>query len=260
MGTKGTLRVVLVGLVLLMLFGCSKAVEAGGGDQTTQMLGVSSQSSGGASDLPGIYVSGTGTATAQPDLALISLGVETVSGEPGQAVDENTSRMNAVMDVLTGMQIEAKDLETISYNVWVEQVMDKDGMPADQMRYHAVNLVRVRLHDLSRTGELLTKALEAGANTVQGITFAVADSSSLEREARDLAIANAKAKAEQYATGLGAKLGALRQVSEIPGVIAFPSRSLSAYGGGMGGGGDVSVSAGELSVSVQIEVVFDLAS
>jgi hypothetical protein len=143
--------------------------------------------------------------------------------------------------------------------MWIEQVVDREGQPTGESRYHVVNQVRVRLRDLTKTGELLQKALEAGANNVGGVSFSVADPKALQQEARDQAIADAQAKASQLAAGLGAQLGRLRQVSEYGGVIA-PSVPVEAYAEGLrGGGGPVPVSGGEFSVTVEIQVVFDIA-
>jgi uncharacterized protein YggE len=51
------------------------------------------------------------------------------------------------------------------YGMWIEQVVDREGQPTGESRYHVVNQVRVRLRDLIKTGEFLQKVLsEAGAN------------------------------------------------------------------------------------------------
>jgi uncharacterized protein YggE len=141
--------------------------------------------------------------------------------------------------------------------MWIEQVVDRESRPTGESRYHVVNQVRVRLRDLSKTGKLLQKALEAAANNTGGISFSVDDPTALQGEARDRAIADARAKAQQLATGLGAQLGRLRQVSEYGGVIA-PSEPIFAEEV-RGGGGLVPVSGGEFSVTVEIQVVFDIA-
>jgi uncharacterized protein YggE len=88
------------------------------------------------------------------------------------------------------------------------------------------------MRDLSKTGELLQEALEAGANNVGGISFSVADPKALQQKARDQAIADAQAKAEQLAAGLGAQLGPLRQVSEYGGIVV-PSAPVASERGTM---------------------------
>jgi uncharacterized protein YggE len=246
----------LVVLVASVLSGCSGTPAVAGGGGLTASASSALQP-GVEAAAHTISINGTGTASARPDLALILLGAETMDSDAGRAISDNAERMTAVMDVLKAMVLEDQDIQTVNYSMWIEQVHDREGQPTGETRYHVVNQLRVRLRDLSQTGELVQRALEAGANTVGGISFAVGDPAALQREARNLAIADALSKAEQLASGLGAELGALRQVSEYGGVIA-PALP-EAYGGGIGGGGGVPMSAGEFSVTVQIQVIFDIA-
>jgi len=115
--------------------------------------------------------------------------------------------------------------------------------------------VRVTVRDLAGVGDILQEALSAGANRVADVAFAVEDTTALRREAREAAIADARAKADQLAAGLGAVVGAVHSVSEYGG--AEPVYGVrEVYG--LGGGG-VPVSAGELAVAVEIQVSFFIA-
>jgi len=244
----------LAGLLAVALVGCGEATTAGGGPQAKPLTSALQSE---VEPMPRtISVNGIGMASARPDVAEIQLGVETIKTDASLAISENTERMTAVMGALKEMNIEDKDVQTVNYSMWIEEVYDQEGKPTGEIRYHVVNQVRIKLRDLTKTGEVLQKALEAGANNVGGISFSVADSVALQREARDQAIANAQAKAEQLAAGLGAHVGPLRQVSEFGGVVVpFEARMAE----GVGGGGAVPVSGGEFSITVEIQVVFDIA-
>jgi uncharacterized protein YggE len=250
----------VLGLVVfalaLSIVGCSREVSAGGGTQGTT-LSVASQA--GDADQPrSISVNGVGLASASPDIALIQLGVESLDTEASLAIADNTSRMTAVMDALKSMQIADEDIQTVNYNMWMEPVYDDQGRPTDQMRFHVVNQIQVKLRDLPKTGELIGNALEAGVNNVGGISFSVADPAQLQSEARDRAIASARAKAEQLAAGFGAQLGSLRQVTEFGGVTA-PAFDVRVAEGSGGGGGPVPVSGGAFNVTVEIQATFEIA-
>ena len=91
------------------------------------------------------------------------------------------------------------------------------------------------------------------------VSFSVSDPVALEREARQLAITDAKTKAEQLAEGLGAQLGPLRQVSDFGGSPVVLEKAMGVGGGGYGGGGPVPMSGGEFSVMIQIQVIFEIA-
>jgi uncharacterized protein YggE len=249
----GTMVMVLI--AALTIAGCSDTVSAGGGSQAAS--GVSANQRADANSTSGISVVGTGTVSAPPDVALVDLGVEVVDSDANAAFTENTKRMTAVKGVLKEMDIPEDDIQTVNYNMWIEQVYDRNGQPTGENRYHVTHHVRVRVSDLNATGELLQNTLEAGANNFGGISFSVADTAALQREARERALSDAKAKAEQLASSMGVRLGTPRLVSELGGQ-ATPFLAAD-MGGGVGGGGPVPVSGGEFSVRVEIQLVFDIA-
>jgi uncharacterized protein YggE len=250
---RNVITVVIVSMLVFATGGCEKTVSAGGGPQVAT-AGSQLQPTASA-DAPGISVVGRGIVNASPDVALVDLGVEVVNTDANEAFGENTTRMNAVMDVLEEMDVQEQDIQTIHYSMWIEQVYDRDGQPTGETRYHVIHQVRVRVRDLDATGELMQKVLEAGANNVGGMTFSVADSEALQKDAREKALANAKAKAEQLASSLGVQLGPPRQVIELGGqFMPVPMYVVE----GVGGGGGVPVSGGEFSVAVDIQLVFEI--
>ena len=240
--------------LIVMLTGCAMPSRAGGGVAPSSYLSAYPPSVDNPA-LTGIVVTGSGTASDQPDLAYINLAIEAVHAEVDQAINENMGRMAGVMAALTEMSIEEHNLQTLNYSVWSEQVTDFEGRPTGETRYHAINELRVRLNDPAKVGDTLAAVLKGGANRVNGISFGVADPAALHRRARDLAIQDARAKADQLANGLGASVGPLRYVSESTST-PFPETGM-AYGIGGGGGPTVPISAGELSVSAQILVIFE---
>ncbi len=247
----------VLSLAAIVLVGCGLSAAAGGGPAASGSVSVLQAASPTEPAPRTVSVSGTGMASAKPDTALIDLGVESVNTDATTAIADNTTRMTAVMSALTGLGVAESDVQTTNYSMYVEQVVDKDGNPTGQTRYHVINQVRVKVRDLSKVGDLLGKTLAAGANNVNGISFNVADPTALEKDARDKAIADAKTKAEQLAAGLGAKLGPVYQVSESEGVVP-PVPVYQTKAAGLGGAESVPVSAGEFNVTVQIQVTFSI--
>ena len=207
------------------------------------------------SSAQGVTATGTGTASAPPDIADITLGVEIIDADASAAINENNDRMAAVRAALTDVGVAELDVQTVSFNMWVEQVFGPQG-PTGEVRYHVINQVRVRLRDLTQTGQLLEQALAAGANSVGGITFGVEDVAALQREARDLAVDDAQARAAQLASRLGVELGSVREVTEGAGVVPLPGVQAERL---LAGGSGPPVSGGEFAVSVSVRVVFDIA-
>ncbi|MBN1262344.1 MAG: SIMPL domain-containing protein [Anaerolineae bacterium] len=234
---------------LAVVAGCASAVDAGGGSRAALAGG------GDAATAYTINVNGTGIASGAPDVADIVLGVDVVNVDAGKAVTESSATMNAVLDAVKALGIEEKDIQTANYSMWVEQVYDKEGQPTGERRYHVSHQLRIRLRDVAATGRVLEAALDAGANTVNGVTFTVEDSKALQQVARQEAVQNARAKAEQLAAGLGVKLGDIRQVSEYSGYQPAPVPVMMA---GRGGDEDLAISSGSFNVTVEVQITFDI--
>ena len=218
--------------------------------------GASSDEDATAAWLRTLTVNGDGAASAAPDIADLELGVHTINEDPTVAIVDNTTAMAYVIEALTDLDIDEDDIQTRSFNMWVEQVYGPDG-PTGEVLYHVVNQIMVRVRDLDMTGDVLGAALAAGANNVSGITFGVEDTQALEEAARDAAVDNALAKADQLAERLGVKVGSARHVTEISG--GFPQETrLERAMAFDSGGASVPVSPGDFTVRVSVNIVFDI--
>jgi uncharacterized protein len=108
------------------------------------------------------------------------------------------------------------------------------------------------VRDVNQLGDVLDKAVAAGANNIYGVNFSVEDTSKLEADARAKAVANAKSRAESLAQLNGVQLGEVLSVSEVIGGSAYPMD----YGvKGLGGGG-TPVQPGELEMSLSIQITY----
>jgi uncharacterized protein len=116
------------------------------------------------------------------------------------------------------------------------------------------NTVNVTVRDLSSLGEVLNAVVEAGANSIYGITFSVEDRSAAVAEARDLAIADAKAKAEAIAASAGVQLGEIISISVYESGMPIP------YYDGMGGAwrseAEVPIAAGTLTITMECNLTY----
>jgi len=203
------------------------------------------------SNLRTIVVSGTGNVTATPDLAYINLGVDSVNADVTVAVDDANARMQAILDALKGAGIDEADIRTDVYNIY-QDYLYQDPTAAEPQRVFRVSiLVNVTVRDITQVGALLTTALEAGANAVNGITFAIADRAAFEAEARKLALADARTKADQLAGEIGVTIVAPHKVEEY---VNFGGPV--AYDAAQGRGGAAPVSTGSLTVSLSVTVTY----
>ena len=199
-----------------------------------------------------IIVDGSGQVTIVPDIATINIGVHTEAEDVSEGLTKNTAQANAITSALTEMGIDKKDIQTSNFNVWPSDRYDPmTGQVTG--RYFAIdNTVNVTVRDLSMLGDALTAVVNAGANSIYGITFDISDRSAAVAEARDLAIKDAQAKAKAIADSAGVNLGKIINVSVIEG--SMPIR----FGdfGGMAAEAAVPIAAGTLTITMQANLTF----
>jgi uncharacterized protein YggE len=203
-----------------------------------------------------ITVVGIGKVTGKPDVGRVTVGIETQASSLQKAVDDNKAKMNSLLDTLKQLGLADKDIRTSNYSVYTERA-SAPAMGAevstDQMIYHVTNQVDVTVRDVNRIGEVLDKAVAAGANNIYGVNFSVEDTAGLEADAREKAVADARARAEELARLNGVQLGEVLTVSEVIGGSAYPMYRDAM---GLGGGGGTPVQPGELEMSLSIQITY----
>lgn len=205
-----------------------------------------------------LTVSGTGTASAAPDVAYIELGVQTVDLDLATAFSQTGSTIGAVLNALHELGIADEDIQTSGINVNPQDQYDpQSGSPTGKRSYIVTNTVQVTVRDVSQVEAVLTAAVGAGANTIYNLNFGIQDTSDLEAQARAQAVANAQDRAQQLASALNVTLGAPVIISEqpelSPPIPIFGTRATSMA--------DASqpVSQGQFSVTVQVSVTFSIS-
>jgi uncharacterized protein YggE len=200
-----------------------------------------------------ISVSASGSITAEPDMARISAGVVVEADTAREALARNSTQMKKMLDGLKALGIDARDIQTSAVNVEPRYTQARDGRPATISGYRVVNQVRLTVRDVGRLGEMLDAAIGLGANQVQGISFEVSRAEALQDEARKQAIANARRRAELYATAAGVQLGPVLQISEGSAEVGRP-----VFGARMAAAPPVPIEAGTQAVTVSVTVTYGL--
>jgi hypothetical protein len=132
------------------------------------------------------------------------------------------------------------------------------GSDQGQPIYRVSIGVTITIRAPEKVGEVLATAVGAGANMVNYIQFDIANRAALQSDARQLAVTDAKARAEELAGLLSLKVGEALSVTE----------NGESYGGPypMGGGGAAMdsvappISQGTLSVSMSVTITFALVT
>jgi uncharacterized protein YggE len=239
MRTKITTLIIVV-LLVGLLSACSSLANAPANKSETRFMNVT----------------GTGKVTLTPNIAYISVGVNTEGKDVNEALTSNTSQAQKVADALKALGVDAKDIQTTSFNVYPQQQFDGKGVPTET-KYIVDNGVYVTVRDLTKLGGLLDAVVRSGANNINGISFDVANRDEANSQARTSAIADARKQADELAKAAGVTLGAVQSIS-ISG-NPNPVPMYDAKGGAMmSAGANVPVSAGQLIITVDANITYAL--
>lgn len=170
-----------------------------------------------ADETPTMTLSGQGEVEVIPDMAMVSIGVETEGKTAGEALAANTEQAGAVIATLKEAGIEPRDLQTSNFSiqpVYADRKSYQDGAPRI-IGYRVFNQVSARVRALDDLGSILDKVVSTGANRINGVSFGVSE----EGEARDLArtraVEDAARKARLYAEAAGVTLGQILSITEV---------------------------------------------
>jgi uncharacterized protein YggE len=221
---------------------------------------VSACAPAGNADVRTLTVSGSGDAFLAPDIAYIYVGVHTEAPTAAEAVADNTSQTEALIQAIRDFGIAANDIRTTNFSIWpMDRYDPSTGLPSGEKTYVADNTVYVTVRELDTLGDLLDTAVQAGANTVNSIQFDVAEKSEALQEARADAVADARAQAEALAQAAGLSLGEIRSISFVD------AQPYPIFDGKGGGGGAVAaeqaavpIQPGQLTFTMNVTVTYEL--
>ncbi len=160
-------------------------------------------------------VTTTGTAVVEraPDRAFVTVGVEARAPQTVTAREKVAVAMTAIQSALKALGIPESAIRTSALNV----AQDWEFLPQGRRNlrgYVVSNQIEVRVDDIAKVTAVIDDSIEAGANVIHGVRWAVKDAASLEREALQRAYADARARAEVIAAASGRTLGAVFAAQE----------------------------------------------
>lgn len=200
-----------------------------------------------------LTVTGMATVTAVPDQATLSLGVTTTGATAAAAMGANNDAASAVIARLIAAKVADRDMQTTGLSLNPNWVMNAAGTTQEIQGYTASSTLTVRIAALDAAGAILDAAIADGANTLNGLTFGLADPRPVEDDARKAAVADALARAQVLALAAGETLGPIVSITEggggqQPMPMLFKAAADSA----------VPLAAGEVGVSAEVTIVWQL--
>lgn len=198
-----------------------------------------------------VIATGTGTIEVAPDMATLSIGVTTQGDTAANALASNTAAMDAVMARLVASGIEARDMQTSNLYLSPNWTGYDTATPTIS-GFVASNSLTVQVRALDTLGAVLDAAVADGANTLNGLSFGLADPGPVLDEARKEAVADARARAELLAVAAGMKLGRIVLISEADGDFA----AYEGYRADLAA--SVPVAGGELGLSANVTIQYEI--
>lgn len=164
---------------------------------------------------PIVVVAGEGIVKAPPDQAFVTIAAESRSKVPKEAQSANAAAMTAVQQKIVAAGIPKDAIRTLAYDLQLES----DWVNGRQVPrgYVARNSIEVRLDDMTRVGEVIDLAVSGGATSVHNVRFDLKQRHMLEREALKRATADARARAEAAASGVGRTIDRVIRIEEPTG-------------------------------------------
>ncbi|MFJ5832518.1 SIMPL domain-containing protein [Streptomyces sp. NPDC093089] len=202
-----------------------------------------------------VTVSGQGRASAAPDLAILSVGVEAAEKTAKEAMAAQSTAAEALLGVLRKQGIADRDIRTDSLSLSPVYTQNAEG-ENKVTGYQAGQAFSVKVRDIDRTGQVIGAVNETtgASGRINGVVFDVADPTALRAKAREAAYRDAYDKAEQHARLSGHRLGRLVSLSEgesvRPGLGAAPGISADEP--------SVPTAPGEIEEQVTVSAVYEL--
>ena len=241
---RNCLLVISLALVLAMvgLCGCTP------GNTTIGTVDLNNQQEG-------IWVNGEGKVTVTPDIASLMLGITAQAKTVAEAQSQAAEAMNKKMTALTDNGIAKKDIQTQHFSIDQVTRWDDEKQEEIVIGYRVTNMVNAKIREIDKAGSIIDAVAAVGGDLtrINNISFSVDDPSPYYKEAREKAMADAKAKAEQLADLSGVKLGKPTYISE--GTI-YPIYTRTMYEAAGAAPAPTPISAGEMELTLNVQVTY----
>ena len=215
----------------------------------------------------GIWVTGEGTLSLEPDLVLLNIGVETQAATVAGARDQAATAMAAIIAAVKAQGLTDTDVQTRSFNIYpvyeYPEVMEFGRTTRKQtlVGYRVSTTASIKIRVLDKVGPIIDDVADAGgdATRINGISFTVEDTKPFMTQLREDAVNDALAKAGHFASLTGVSVGPLVYISEAGGRAPVQIESVErAFAVSAAAAPPTSISGGELELRLSVQAVFEI--
>jgi uncharacterized protein YggE len=207
-----------------------------------------------------VSVTGQSEVAAEPDMARVSLGVDSRKPTMAEARAEVTATVDRVLALCRELKIDPKYVNATRLQVQPEYRWNEKDSKRVLLGYAVTRQVDIELRDLEKLGTLLEKAVDAGVNQVGDPVLDSTRRKEIERQAMTKAVEDARLNAETLATagrrqaGHGAHAERQRRSRVFPMYRAKAMMAADAAGAPP----EETYQAGEMKFSAVVNAEYDL--
>jgi len=201
-----------------------------------------------------ITVSGSGVVNVAPDIAKLNFGISMQKKTASEAMNALSEKASNVITTLTNAGVKKDDIKTTSINLRPVYQWDKDSRKNVLIGYEASESFTVN-SSIKNAGNLLSLAVNSGANKIFGISFDASNKDTLQNEAIAQAMKNAREKAEASLKNTNYKITGIKTISiQSQNYYPVPYRNIT--GKEIENNANVPVEGGSLTIKANVQVIF----
>lgn len=191
-----------------------------------------------------ITVSGHGDVSVAPDMALVTLGVQTRAEDAATASSNNAVKMGAVISAIEAQGVTADHIQTTNLSLYFDE---------QRSQYIDEHDITVRIDNIAKAGAVIDAAVSAGATNSWGISFGLKNPSAAHARALQAAVTDGRTHADAIAGALGVTISGVGAASE-------PTYSGPVYETGApksaAAGVPTPVQPGQLDITADVSLVY----
>jgi uncharacterized protein YggE len=205
-----------------------------------------------------VSVDGVGVVSGTPDTVTLSLGVAVQEATASEALQQSSSKAQSLIETLTDAGVAKADIQTGYVSLWPRYRDSSETLDG----YWASNSVTAVIHQMDKAGSIIDAATDAVGDgiTLGGVSFSIDDTSGLYAQARQMAVEEARRRADQLAQAAGASVGTVISMNESAQEIPMPAeyRTADAAAGSQATSIAPPIEPGRQNLQLSVQVVFEL--
>jgi len=210
-----------------------------------------------------ISVSGSATASSNPDTLIIVLGVESEAKTANESLSQNSNSLNSVISSLKNSGISEDDIQTSNFSIYplYDSIKDSNGNWQQILNgYRVSNILSIQTEKIDSAGDIIDAAVSSGANRVDNVSFQLSDDN-LQKISDDLiadAINDATQKAEKALVPLKQKIVGVKSIVIHDNVVPYYDSPMRASFDGFAESSMKSapIMSGDEEITTNVSVVF----